>query len=129
MFERQKANAKIGKIYAGPRCTKVPLAISHQMEVDGARGDGLKPYYVAKIEELQLVVAEKSQDLRRLQAQRNELNAKGMSQSRGVVSVLWCVGAFTLPLSLDKSMSTTGPDLENLKNSCCNVRIVLSLVW
>jgi len=47
-----------------------------KMEVDSNKGDGLKPYYIAKIEELQLVVAEKSQDLRRLQAQRNELNAK-----------------------------------------------------
>lgn len=39
--------------------------------------DGLKAYYVTKIEELQLVVSEKTQNLRRLQAQRNELNAKG----------------------------------------------------
>lgn len=39
--------------------------------------DGLKSYYVTKIEELQLVVTEKTQNLRRLQAQRNELNAKG----------------------------------------------------
>lgn len=34
-------------------------------------------YYVQKIEELQLIVNEKGQNLRRLQAQRNELNAKG----------------------------------------------------
>lgn len=39
--------------------------------------DGLKSYYVTKIEELQLTVSEKTQNLRRLQAQRNELNAKG----------------------------------------------------
>merc|ERR1711874_901520 len=39
-------------------------------------GEGLKKYYVAKIEGLQLTVAEKNQNLRRLQAQRNELNAK-----------------------------------------------------
>jgi len=38
--------------------------------------EGLKQYYLTKIEELQLVVAEKSQNLRRLEAQRNELNAK-----------------------------------------------------
>ncbi len=37
---------------------------------------GLKQYYVTKIEELQLTVSEKNQNLRRLQAQRNELNAK-----------------------------------------------------
>lgn len=50
------------------------------MEVDqnsGSRGDGFKSYYTTKIEELLLVVAEKSMNLRRLQAQRNELNAKG----------------------------------------------------
>ena len=38
---------------------------------------GIKQYYVSKIEELQLVVSEKTQNLRRLEAQRNELNAKG----------------------------------------------------
>lgn len=49
------------------------------MDVDEAikSSEGFKPYYVTKIEELQLIVAEKEQNLRRLQAQRNELNAKG----------------------------------------------------
>lgn len=47
------------------------------MEIDGPKGEGFRPYYITKIEELQLTVAEKSQNLRRLQAQRNELNAKG----------------------------------------------------
>lgn len=47
------------------------------MDIDIPRGEGFRSYYITKIEELQLVVAEKSQNLRRLQAQRNELNAKG----------------------------------------------------
>lgn len=48
------------------------------MEIDSPRGEGFRSYYIQKIEELQLIVNEKSQNLRRLQAQRNELNAKGM---------------------------------------------------
>ena len=53
------------------------------MEIDEKimKGEGFKPYYITKIEELQLIVAEKSQNLRRLQAQRNELNAKGITLS------------------------------------------------
>uniref|UniRef100_A0A182URA9 26S proteasome regulatory subunit 8 n=1 Tax=Anopheles merus TaxID=30066 RepID=A0A182URA9_ANOME len=46
------------------------------MDVDPPRGEGFRSYFVQKIEELQLIVAEKNQNLRRLQAQRNELNAK-----------------------------------------------------
>ena len=38
--------------------------------------DGLTSYYEVKIGELQMVVTEKVQNLRRLQAQRNQLNAK-----------------------------------------------------
>ncbi|KAH9391217.1 26S protease regulatory subunit 8 [Tyrophagus putrescentiae] len=38
--------------------------------------EGLRQYYITKNEELQLIVNEKTQNLRRLQAQRNELNAK-----------------------------------------------------
>lgn len=50
------------------------------MDVDIPRGEGFRSYYITKIEELQLIVAEKSQNLRRLQAQRNELNAKGNNE-------------------------------------------------
>merc|ERR1739848_525929 len=50
---------------------------SVMMEVEGNKShEGLQQYYVTKIEEAQMEVAEKVKDLRRLEAQRNELNAK-----------------------------------------------------
>ncbi|XP_057293627.1 26S proteasome regulatory subunit 8 [Hydractinia symbiolongicarpus] len=50
---------------------------SVQMEVeDDKTHEGLQQYYITKIEEAQMEVAEKVKDLRRLEAQRNELNAK-----------------------------------------------------
>lgn len=53
--------------------------IMKAMEVVSERpsGEGLRQYYITKIEVQQLAVIEKTRNLRRLQAQRNELNAKG----------------------------------------------------
>lgn len=42
-----------------------------------AQTAGLTSYYQQKIELLELTVRDKTQNLRRLQAQRNELNSKG----------------------------------------------------
>jgi septal ring factor EnvC (AmiA/AmiB activator) len=39
--------------------------------------DGIKSFYRAKIEEAEGEIHEKTQNLRRLEAQRNALNAKG----------------------------------------------------
>ncbi|CAG8732795.1 9138_t:CDS:1, partial [Ambispora leptoticha] len=38
--------------------------------------EGIKNYYQTKIEEAELIINEKTQNLRRLEAQRNALNAK-----------------------------------------------------
>jgi hypothetical protein len=38
---------------------------------------GLRNYYKGKIEELELIIKDKSHNLRRLEAQRNELNTSG----------------------------------------------------
>lgn len=47
------------------------------VETGAAAKDGLRDYYRAKIEEYELAVRDKTQNLRRLEAQRNELNNKG----------------------------------------------------
>lgn len=43
----------------------------------GLLGEGLSSYYRAKIEELEIQARDKQHNLRRLEAQRNELNTKG----------------------------------------------------
>lgn len=40
-------------------------------------GGGIKAYYQAKIETAELLINQKTQNLRRLEAQRNALNARG----------------------------------------------------
>jgi hypothetical protein len=42
-----------------------------------APADGLKAFYTSKIDALELECREKATNLRRLEAQRNELNSKG----------------------------------------------------
>lgn len=46
--------------------------------VQAAKPPGLKSYYQAKIEAAELLINQKTQNLRRLEAQRNALNARGM---------------------------------------------------
>lgn len=50
----------------------MPVAIS-----TSSPSSGLKPYYQAKIEAAELEINQKTQNLRRLEAQRNALNARG----------------------------------------------------
>ena len=40
--------------------------------------NGISDYYQGKIDQLEITVREKTENLRRLQAQRNELNSKGI---------------------------------------------------
>ena len=40
-------------------------------------GEGLRSYYKAKIEELEIQARDKQHNLRRLEGQRNDLNGKG----------------------------------------------------
>lgn len=42
------------------------------------QGEGLRQYYLQHIHELQLQVRQKTHNLNRLEAQRNELNSRGI---------------------------------------------------
>jgi heme-binding NEAT domain protein len=46
--------------------------------------EGIKPYYKQKIQELEVICNDKTRNLRRLEAQRNDLNAKGASFSKTI---------------------------------------------
>ena len=64
--------------------------------------EGLRQYYVAKIEKLQLTVTERNQNLRRLQAQRNELNAKVRMLSEELQLLVSNISHFSLKYLLFK---------------------------
>ena len=52
-----------------------------------AVGEGLKSYYKAKIEELEIQARDKQHNLRRLEAQRNDLNTKGIAAFASAVQL------------------------------------------
>jgi 26S proteasome regulatory subunit T6 len=53
------------------------------MGVHPSTGEGLRAYYKAKIEELEIQIRDKQHNLRRMEAQRNELNSKGAPRETG----------------------------------------------
>ena len=56
--------------------------VASSMDVDARPQTGLRAYYDAKIEELEVRLRDKTQNLRRLEAQRNELNGRGARRAR-----------------------------------------------
>ena len=80
-FTRSKNKKKRWKssITSATHKTHERAVIMGAMEV-GTKADakdGLRSYYKAKIEEHEIAVRDRTQNLRRLEAQRNELNTKG----------------------------------------------------
>jgi 26S proteasome regulatory subunit T6 len=43
---------------------------------------GLKPFFKSKVEALEIAVRDGTQNLRRLEAQRNELNSRGTQRAK-----------------------------------------------
>jgi hypothetical protein len=46
-------------------------------KVAPASGPGLRNFFMNRIEEMEITIRDKTQNLRRLEAQRNDLNTKG----------------------------------------------------
>lgn len=75
--------------------TTMASAAVASMDVDASTttsGAGLRAYYKAKIEQLEVALRDKTQNLRRLEAQRNELNGKGAWVLRCSRAWVWVLG-------------------------------------
>ena len=73
-----------GRILAGLECSCIHPQGTLRTHRNMGRpvGEGLRSYYQAKIEELEIQARDKQHNLRRLEAQRNDLNGKGKLVSR-----------------------------------------------
>ena len=69
---------QVDETYAKLPQVSAPLKTTQkeQGESKVKKNDGIKSYYKYKVETLQLIIQDRTQNLRRLEAQRNELNAK-----------------------------------------------------
>ena len=57
------------------------MALVNDREPSSSGVLGLKPYFRSKVEALDIAVRDGTQNLRRLEAQRNELNSRGKNKS------------------------------------------------
>ena len=53
------------------------MEVEEKQSVEQSGHQGIKSYYKSRIDALDINLSEKEQNLRRLEAQRNELNSKG----------------------------------------------------
>lgn len=79
-------------------------------------GDGLRGYYMQHINDLMLQVNQKSDNLGRLKAQRNDLNSKGLFFFYDLASLVKCV-SLEFGLWMDKKKSIFGFKSLNLSLS------------
>jgi hypothetical protein len=56
--------------------TPMDVVVTAELAAAAEDDKGVRTYYQSKIDELDLVIRERTQNLQRLKAQRNELNAK-----------------------------------------------------
>ena len=81
--------------------------------LDSSGDVGLKNYYVSKIEELQMKIRDKSNNLERLKAQRNELNGKVRLMREELTQLLEpgsYVGEVIKAMGKDKVLVKVTPD-------------------
>lgn len=64
-------------MYASRSLFAVMVASTKVGGAPSGNDKGIRSYYLSKIDELELRIREKTQNLQRLKAQRNEWNAKG----------------------------------------------------
>jgi len=55
--------------------------LTDNREANNNNALGLKPFFKGKVEALEIAVRDGTQNLRRLEAQRNELNSRGLCYS------------------------------------------------
>ena len=65
---------------------RIELAKEENCSAKAKQGEGLKQYYQQHIHDLQLHVRQRSHNLNRLEAQRNDLNSKGTAFSHSFLS-------------------------------------------
>lgn len=70
---------------------KVIASVEMRSPSKARAGDGLRGYYMQHINDLMLQVNQKSDNLGRLKAQRNDLNSKGLFLFYGPISSVKCV--------------------------------------
>ena len=79
-------------------------------QVEKSNGIGFGSYFRAKIEELEIKARDKQHNLRRLEAQRNELNTKGAFNMPDrhlkciLLAVFWCLACIYPPFSVSVNL-------------------------